>query len=334
MFKREGLVYTTRSLLKIGWPQKGLGRGLFRPRAIAVLLTLLILASSLAFMACSSDETGGPTEVTDLLGRSVALDGIPARIVTTHPTATETLYSAGGVAVGCDGSSKYPPETDNLPTVGTAFTISVELVAELEPDLVIIEGLTQGHLVDSLGQLGVPVLAVCAGTLEEIYQSLTLVGEVVGTSDTAAEAISEIQNRVETAQAESLGGKDVLVLVALDKSSFYAAKADSYPGTMVALLGLNNVAADLPDSAPYAGFAQFTPAQAFQSNPDVIFTITPSPEGPRLSQLLLGIVGFQDMSAVKDGNVEELDRALFLQAQGPRIADALEELLTIMNDYA
>jgi iron complex transport system substrate-binding protein len=327
-------VYKMRSLLRNGWRQKGLGRGLFRPRAIAVLLTLLILASSLAFMACSSDETAGPTEVTDLLGRSVALDGIPARIVTTHPTATETLYSAGGVAVGCDGSSKYPPETDNLPTVGTAFKINVELVAELEPDLVIIEGLTQGHLVDSLGQLGVPVLAVCAGTLDQIYQSLNLVGEVVGTSDTATEAISEIQNRVETAQAESLGGKDVLVLVALNESSFDAAKADSYPGTMIALLGFNNLAADLPDPGTFAGFAQFTPAQAMQSNPDVIFTITPSPAGPRLSEMLEMTPVFKDMSAVKDGNVEELDHVLFLQAQGPRIADALEELLAIMNDYA
>jgi iron complex transport system substrate-binding protein len=160
-------------LLRNGWRQKGLGRGLFGSRAIAVLLTLLILASSLAFMACSSDETGGPNEVRDFLGRSVALDGIPARIVTTHPTATETLYTVGGVAVGRDTASKYPEEVLDLPTVGGSYTISAEAVAALDPDLIIIEGLTQESLVDDLAQIGVPVVAVRAMTLEEIYQSIT-----------------------------------------------------------------------------------------------------------------------------------------------------------------
>ena len=53
-----------------------------------------------------------------------------------------------------------------------------------------------------------------------------------------------------------------------------------------------------------------------------------------MSVVLMGTPVFNDMSAVKDGYIEELDPVLFLQAQGPRIADALEELLTIMDSYA
>jgi ABC-type Fe3+-hydroxamate transport system substrate-binding protein len=37
------------------------------------------------------------------------------------------------------------------------------------------------------------------------------------------------------------------------------------------------------------------------------------------------------MPAVKAGHVVELDPVLFLQAQGPRIADAVEAMLNIVN---
>jgi ABC-type hemin transport system substrate-binding protein len=44
------------------------------------------------------------------------------------------------------------------------------------------------------------------------------------------------------------------------------------------------------------------------------------------------IPGFNQMAAVQAGRVVELDPALFLQAQGPRIADAVEELLRLINE--
>jgi ABC-type Fe3+-hydroxamate transport system substrate-binding protein len=82
----------------------------------------------------------------------------------------------------------------------------------------------------------------------------------------------------------------------------------------------------------YAGYAPFSAELATQANPDVVFTITPSPSAPKLSTLLPTMSGFKEMPAVKAGHVVELDPVLFLQAQGPRIADAVEELLSIMNN--
>jgi ABC-type Fe3+-hydroxamate transport system substrate-binding protein len=98
---------------------------------------------------------------------------------------------------------------------------------------------------------------------------------------------------------------------------------------------LSNPATGLPDSGPYSGFTLFTSEQALTSNPDVVFTITPSPEpAPRLSRLLSQLPGFKEMTAVKGEQVVELDPFLFLQAQGPRIADAAEEMLRLINEAA
>ncbi len=312
-------------------------KGVTTAKSIVILLALVILATSLLVTACSSGTpkaTDYPLTITDLLGRDVQLPQRPVRIVTTHPTATETLYRVGGVAVGRDTASKYPAEVLDLPTVGGSYTISTEAVAALDPDLIIIEALTQASLVDQLAQLGVPVIAVRASSLEDISQSLSLVGEIIDTSDTANQAITDIQDRIEAAQGILPSDNSILIFIADSQNNIYAAKPDSYPGTVAALIGLDNLAADLPDAGGrYAGYTPFSAEQATQANPDVVFTITPAPApAPRLSTVLSQMPGFKEMPAVKAGHIVELDPVLFLQAQGPRIADAVEELLSIMNN--
>jgi iron complex transport system substrate-binding protein len=217
--------------------------------------------------------------------------------------------------------------------VGSAYTISTEAIAALNPDLIIIEALTQANIVSALEKLGVPILAVRAASLDDINRSLTLVGEVVDMGDEAAQAIAEIQDRIEAAQDNVTVSKNVLIFISDAQRNIYAAKPESYPGTVAALLGLGNPAAGMPDNGPYAGFTLFTSEQALTSNADIVFTITPAPPpAPRLSASLTQIPGFNQMAAVQAGQVVELDPMLFLQAQGPRIADAVEEMLRLINE--
>lgn len=311
-----------------------LTRGRFAiPTLAVVFLSLLVMSAASVFMACSSSSA---VTVTDLLDRSVQIDETPVRIVTLHPTATETLYAAGGTAVGRDRASQYPAGVADLPEVGSSYAPSMEKVLGLNPDLVIIEALTQESLVSQLEQLGIPVVAVSSRSLEDIFQSLTLIGEIIHTKTTARQAIDDIQNRIDAAEANAPEDMSVLIFIADAEQNVYAAKPDSYPGLTAALLGLNNLAADLEGPAPYPGFALFSPELAAQSSPgpDVVLTITPAPlPAPRLSTVLPMVPGFKTMPAIKEGRVVELDPVLFLQASGPRIADAVEALLAIVNSY-
>jgi iron complex transport system substrate-binding protein len=298
------------------------------------LLLLIILVASVLPVACSSSSSKPHTlTIADLLGRSVEIPEKPERIVTTHPTATETLYEVGGTAVGRDTASKYPIEVQGLDTVGGSYSISTEAVAALDPDLVLIEALTQSVLVDPLEQLGIKVIAVRAASLDDILQSLTLVAEIIDTEDTADEAISDIEDRIDAAKKDAPEAKSILIFIADAQKNVYAAKPSSYPGLVAALIGLDNLAADLPDAGGmFAGYAPFSAEQATQINPDLILTITPAPQpAPRLSVVLSQMPSFKDMAAVKAGHVVELDPVLFLQAQGPRIADAVEGLIAIAN---
>jgi iron complex transport system substrate-binding protein len=311
-------------------------------KAFTVILSLFVLSALLISAACSSEPAAAPAPtaapskypltVVDMLGRSVQISQCPTRIVTTAPTATETLYRVGGTAVGVDSSSKYPEDVQGLSKVGSAYNISTEAIAALDPDLVIVEALNQANIISALENLGITVLAVRAASLEDINQSLTLVGKVVNMEDKAAQAIAEIQNRIEAAQKNVTVSANVLIFISDAQRNIYAAKPESYPGTVAALLGLSNPAAGLPDSF-MPGFTLFTAEQALTSDADMVFTITPAPPPtPRLSASLTQIPGFNQMAAVKAGKVVELDPALFLQAQGPRIADAVEEMLRLIQE--
>ena len=299
----------------------------------------LILSGLLVFGACTPAATPTPIPtptqvkaqypmtVTDMMGRSVTVAQRPSRVVTISPTATEMLYRVGGTAVGRDTSSKFPPEAQPLPTVGGAYTPSVEAIVALQPDLIIIEALSQGRLVASLEKAGKPVLAVRASSLDDVVQSLALVGKVIDRQGPATQAGGEVQARVKAAVGTVTAPRKVLIFISDADRNIYAAKPESYVGSIATLLKLTNGAAGLADSGPYPGFTLFSAEQAVSSQPDIIFTISPAPApAPRRSTVLPQVPGYSGLVAVKDGRVQELNPDLFLQAPGPRLADAVEEM--------
>ncbi|MEE8362774.1 MAG: ABC transporter substrate-binding protein, partial [Dehalococcoidia bacterium] len=169
-----------------------------------------------------------PVTVTDLLGRSVTISAPPERILTIMPTATETLYRIGGQAIGRDTASRYPPEAQDVETVGGAYNPSLEAMAVLEPDLIVIEALTQGHLVGMLEGLGAPVVAVRANSLEDVEQSLAVLGAATDREDAAALAATEIRAAVEVAIGEIDTPPTMLILISDADRNIYAAKPESY----------------------------------------------------------------------------------------------------------
>jgi iron complex transport system substrate-binding protein len=309
--------------------------------ALAMVLAVTACANSPAATTATTTPaatvaaTTYPVTVTDLLGRSVKIAQKPARIVTLLPTATETLYQAGGTAIGRDSSSRYPAGVETLPNVGSAYNPTIEAVAALTPDLIIIEALNQERLIPALEKLGASVLAVRAASPDDVYNSLTLVGKVIDQSGTAAKAIATIKGRIDVVKKATRSGRSVLVLISDANRNIYAAKPASYPGALLALLAQTNPAASIADAGPYPGFGLLTGEQALAMNPDVILTISPAPApAPKLSDSLAQVPGFNQMAAVKNGKVKELDPVLFLQAQGPRISDAAEQMAGILNQVA
>lgn len=321
--------------------------------ALLVLAALLALAA----VACEDDEeeeatptatatdtptaaatatpAGGvtyPITVTDMMDRSVTIEAEPQRIVATSPTTLETLYAVGGEAVARESTSDFPPEAQDLPNVGSAYAPDFEGIIAQNPELVIADAVNQARFVGQFEGLGVPVLMVGAENFEDVIDGMHLVGQVLGLSDEAEAAIADLEAERDALLA-SLPDEEVtvLILIADEEQNIYAAKPESYVGSLAEMLGAINPTEGLPDTGPYPGYTLYSTEQAVQVDPDVVFTLSPAPPPvPPLSEVLPNVPGYNSLSAVQEGRVHEISVKLFLQAPGPRVIDALEEMAQLL----
>lgn len=271
--------------------------------------------------------------VTDLLGREVVIPSKPERIVSISPTATETLYAVGGVAVARDRSSIYPDAVNSLPQIGGAYNPSFEAIVAQQPDLILFEALSQAQWVEALEELGVPIVAVRAASLADVTTSLELVGSIIGNVDAAAEASARISADIEGASKDVSGDlPSVLIVIGDEQRNLYVAEATSYPGAVLSELGLENLGGELNRRGPFPGFSLVTQEQLLEMDPDVIFTISPAPPpAPKMSIALGWFPALRTLRALQNQDVYEIDPILFLRNQGPRISDAVLEMAEILK---
>ena len=263
--------------------------------------------------------------IVDSLGQKLSFNTVPKNIATISPSATEILYAAGGTAVIRDRASNYPQEVQTLPDVGSAYNPSIESLINIQPDLVIIEALTQARFIPVLKQANLKVMAVKVETVDDITENILKIGKIIDKEPTARIEVSNILSRLSLAKTYNSGS--VLLLISDHDKNLYAARPESYTGLIATEVGLINKATGLPDSGPYPGFAFVSPETILMANPDFIVTITPAPKpAPRLSETIKQIPPFARLKAIQFENVIEADVNLFLQAPGPRVVEAVEFL--------
>ena len=272
----------------------------------------------------------GPVFITDALNQTIKFDKSPEKIATISPTSTEMLYAAGASSILRDRASNFPEAALSLPDVGSAYTPSIETIIANKPDLVVIEALTQARFLPVLQQAGLKVMAVKAENIEDIKTGIRNLGIITKNQDSAEEKIAEIESRL--AKVGNNDNRSVLILISDQDRNLYAARPESYTGLIATTLGLTNKAAGLPNSGPYQGFALMSPEAILGANPDFIITITPAPApAPRLSDTIKRIPPFAALNAMRNNTIIEADVALFLQAPGPRIVEAVEFLKEKLN---
>ena len=101
------------------------------------------------------------------------------RIVSLVPSVTETLRAWGIVPVACTRFCEQP----DLPTVGGTKTPQVMAIAELAPDLVVLdEEENRREDYDALEAAGVPLLALAVRSLDDVDVHLGRLAAAVGAS--------------------------------------------------------------------------------------------------------------------------------------------------------
>jgi iron complex transport system substrate-binding protein len=122
----------------------------------------VILSIALVLMACHPSEhiPTRPQYVVDDLGRLVAINGTPQRIISLAPSNTEILFALGlgdkvvGVTMYCD----YPAEALDKEKVGDYYGPDIEKIIALQPDLILATDFHRFDLIPLWKTKGLPCL--------------------------------------------------------------------------------------------------------------------------------------------------------------------------------
>ena len=183
---------------------------------VLVLLALLPLAATAAI------------RLTDDTGRIIVLAAPAARIVSLAPDLTELVYDAGAgrTLVGTVSYSHYPPVARKLPRVGDAFSVDLERLLALRPDLVLAwAGGTPQFLIERLRALKLPVLVIGTRRLVDIAHNLELIGRATGHERQAQAAAQTFLAGLAKLRGEYASRKPLRVFYEISATPLYTSVA-------------------------------------------------------------------------------------------------------------
>ena len=167
---------------------------------VVLLATVMItLAERAAVAAQISAASPAYREVVDEAGRTVRVPQPVLRIVSLAPSLTETVYALGlqERLVGDTDFCDYPPDAQTKTKVGGAINPSLEVIAHLKPDLVLVtKHLNTLDTVHSLDALGIASYATDPRTVEEIIASSKRLADVLGAPEAGAAVAEDLQKRL------------------------------------------------------------------------------------------------------------------------------------------
>jgi len=279
----------------------------------AILLILLIIFAVQASRRAPSNQSVPQEDV---------------RIVSLAPNLTEILFELG-VGEQVVGVTKYFADSsqgEQKEVIGDFLNPNLEKIASLKPSLVIAEHWPSSRTVPRLREFGLPVLETLSPTsLEEIYQIIREVVEVVERSHPAEALIQNMKERLRVVKERAAQLSDrPSVYIEVDLPTWTIGKR-SFITEAFHLCGARNLFDDVEKRA-----LQASKETIIARNPDIILTYTVS------ASLISQRPGWDQIKAVQNGKIlDDFDRDL-LSHGNHRLIEGMEKLqariLTMMSE--
>lgn len=270
----------------------------------------------------------GPITVTDQYGRTVTVKS-SQRIISLSPSHTEILFALGlgDRVIGVSDYSDYPAEAAKVTNIGSYDSPNMEKIISLEPDLVLA---TEEHQkeVEQLTKYNIPVIALNPKTVNEVFDTITLVGKVTGRDTQAAALIADMKSRMakitaQTAQLRDAQRPKVFIVIWYDP--IWTVGAGTFHDELIRMAGGINIAGNL------SGYTDISLEAVIDANPQIIIAGVGMGTGNDASlKAMLTDERLKNTDArlnnwVYGANMDIISRP------GPRLADALEILFKLIH---
>jgi iron complex transport system substrate-binding protein len=293
---------------------KGYCKQIF-PRGKNLLLAFLTI--TLVLMACSPGVQTPTEYVFDDLGRLVAINGTPQRIISLAPSNTEILFALGlgdkvvGVTDWCD----YPPEALEKEKIGDYNTPDIETILALNSDLILAGYGNTMEVITSLDELGLTVFGIKTTDLDDLLDDIRTVGEITDKEVEAQELTSEMASKIqsvidETGDLEELP-KVFYIVWGGEEGALWTVGSGTFIHELIEKAGGVNICQNL------TGYTTISIEEVIARDPEVIITSELSYDWARNATELAST------NASQTERIFTCDDNL-VQRPGPRIVEGLE----------
>ena len=250
----------------------------------------------------------------------------PARIVSTSPSITETLFALGlgDRVVGVSTYCRYPPAVAVLPKVGTFLKPDAETIARLKPDLVFVHK-GPNNVLAQLGTLGIKTAVVDRGSLPGVFTTIREISTAANVADKGERLVGDLNAGLDRVKASVAGRTPRKVLIIVGRrtgtlTDIIAVGPGSYLHGIATIAGGSNVLASTTLEYP-----RISMETVISLAPDVIVDVGEMGESPadsdRRRQITEGLWRSQTLvKAVRDGGVHAVHDEAFV-VPGPRIVE-------------
>lgn len=252
---------------------------------------------------------------------------IPARIVSTSPSITETLFALqlGDRVVGVSTYCRYPEVVLHLPKVGTFLKPEPETIARLKPDLVYVHA-GPNNVVTQLSSLGIRTAVVDQGSLPGVFSTIRQISAAAALPERGEALVRDLQAALDRVKA-SVGGRPtrkVLVIVGRRTgtlSDLIAVGPGSYLHDLIGIAGGVNVM-----SAVKLEYPRISMETVISLAPDVIIDVgemgeTPADSDRRRTATESLWAQQRLVAAVRSGGIHATNNEAFV-VPGPRVVEA------------
>ena len=254
----------------------------------------------------------------------------PRRIVCLAAEHVEICYAlgAGERVVGVPGTAHRPSEAREKPKVGGFTTFRTDRILDLAPDLVLAFSDLQADISAELIKAGVPVFCSNQRSVEEILQTVLMLGGLLGLERRARELVVDIRDEIKQVREFSSVWPD-RPRIYFEEWHDPLIAGICWVSETIEIAGGRDIFPELRDRASARGRI-VDPDEVVRRNPQIILASWCGK--PVDIEAIRQRPGWDRVSAVKAGHVHELEGADIL-SPGPSVLLGLRRIHEIVQRF-
>ncbi len=255
----------------------------------------------------------------------------PKRIICLTEEPTEILYLLGEQhrIVGISRYTVRPKEAQtNHPVVSAFVDGSVKKISELKPDLVIGFSDIQGDLAAKLIKANLQVLIFNQRSIEEILEVILTIGRIVSAEDKAQKLVDGYKKRLDKFRENSdkIRNKPKVYFEEWDDPTFSGIR---WVSELIEIAGGEDIFSN-KSHGKLAMEREIQWSDVIEKNPDLILASWCGK--PVDIESIKQREGWNQISAIKNNRIHEIDSSIILQPGPACLTDGLEVLENLIKD--